>query len=61
MRLLAQMKKGGPARARYDLLKPAEEKTFDLPGMTAVAVGPKASPRYRRGDQKNAGRRLRSA
>lgn len=38
--LLAQMKKGGGARARYDLLKPAVEKSFDLAGMTAVAVGP---------------------
>lgn len=38
--LVAQMKKGGLARARYDMLKPAVEKAFDLPGMTAVAVGP---------------------
>lgn len=38
--LVAQMKKGGPARARYEMLKPAVEKAFDLPGMTAVAVGP---------------------
>jgi len=38
--LVAQMKKGGPAKARYDLLKPAVEKAFDLPGMTATAVGP---------------------
>jgi len=38
--LVAQMKKGGPAKARYDMLKPAVEKAFDLPGMTAVAVGP---------------------
>jgi phospholipid transport system substrate-binding protein len=38
--LVAQMKKGGPARARYELLKPAVEKAFDMPGMTAVAVGP---------------------
>lgn len=38
--LVAQMKKGGGARARYDMLKPAVEKAFDLPGMTAVAVGP---------------------
>ena len=38
--LVAQMKKGGPARSRYDLLKPAVEKAFDIPGMTAVAVGP---------------------
>ena len=38
--LVAQMKKGGPAKGRYDMLKPAVEKAFDLPGMTAVAVGP---------------------
>jgi phospholipid transport system substrate-binding protein len=38
--LAAQMKKGGAARGRYDMLKPAVEKAFDLPGMTAVAVGP---------------------
>ena len=38
--LLAQMKKGGPAKARYEMLKPAVEKAFDLAGMTAVAVGP---------------------
>ena len=38
--LVAQMKKGGPAKARYDMLKPAVEKAFDLEGMTAVAVGP---------------------
>ncbi len=38
--LLAQMKKGGAAKARYEMLKPAIEKSFDLAGMTAVAVGP---------------------
>ena len=38
--LVAQMKKGGPAKGRYDMLKPAVKKAFDLPGMTAVAVGP---------------------
>jgi phospholipid transport system substrate-binding protein len=38
--LVAQMKKGGPAKARYDMFKPAVEKAFDLAGMTAVAVGP---------------------
>jgi len=38
--LLAQMKKGGPARGRYDLLKPVIDRAFDIPGMTAVAVGP---------------------
>jgi phospholipid transport system substrate-binding protein len=37
--LLAQMKKGGPAKGRYDMLKPAVDRAFDLPGMTAVAVG----------------------
>jgi phospholipid transport system substrate-binding protein len=38
--LVAQMKKGGAAKGRYDMLKPAVDKAFDLPGMTAVAVGP---------------------
>lgn len=38
--LVAQMKKGGSAKARYDMLRPAVEKAFDLSGMTAVAVGP---------------------
>ena len=38
--LLASMKLGGAARARFDKLQPVIEKTFDLPGMTAVAVGP---------------------
>jgi phospholipid transport system substrate-binding protein len=38
--LLALMKKGGAAKARYEMLKPAIEKSFDLAGMTAVAVGP---------------------
>ena len=38
--LVAQMKKGGSARGRYDMLKPAVEKAFDIPGMTAVSVGP---------------------
>jgi phospholipid transport system substrate-binding protein len=38
--LLASMKLGGGAKARFDKLQPAIEKTFDLPGMTAVAVGP---------------------
>jgi phospholipid transport system substrate-binding protein len=37
--LIAEMKKGGAAKPRYDMLKPAVEKAFDLPGMTAVAVG----------------------
>ncbi len=38
--LVAQMKKGGAAKPRYDLFRPAVAKAFDLPGMTAVAVGP---------------------
>jgi phospholipid transport system substrate-binding protein len=38
--LLASMKQGGPIRARFDRLRPVVEKTFDLAGMTAVAVGP---------------------
>ena len=38
--LVAQMKKGGAAKPRYEMLKPAVEKAFDLAGMTAVAVGP---------------------
>ncbi|HEY1877363.1 MAG TPA: ABC transporter substrate-binding protein, partial [Rhizomicrobium sp.] len=31
---------GGTAKSRYDKLKPAVEKAFDLPAMTAIAVGP---------------------
>ena len=38
--LLASMKSGGTAKSRYDKLKPAVEKAFDLPAMTATAVGP---------------------
>lgn len=38
--LLASMKSGGSAKSRYDKLKPAVEKAFDLPAMTAIAVGP---------------------
>lgn len=38
--LVAQMKKGGSAKTRYDIFKPAVEKAFDIAGMTAVAVGP---------------------
>ena len=38
--LLASMKSGGTAKSRYDKLKPAVEKAFDLPAMTAIAVGP---------------------
>jgi phospholipid transport system substrate-binding protein len=38
--LTATMKAGGSAKSRYDRLKPAVEKAFDLPAMTAAAVGP---------------------
>jgi len=38
--LVASMKSGGSAKSRYDKLKPAVEKAFDLPAMTAMAVGP---------------------
>lgn len=38
--LLATMKSGGAAKARYEKLKPAIDKAFDLPAMTATAVGP---------------------
>jgi phospholipid transport system substrate-binding protein len=38
--LLAAMKSGGSAKSRYEKLKPAVEKAFDLPAMTATAVGP---------------------
>ena len=38
--LLAMMKSGGSAKSRYEKLKPAAEKAFDLPAMTAIAVGP---------------------
>jgi len=38
--LTASMKAGGTAKSRYDKLKPAVEKAFDLPAMTATAVGP---------------------
>jgi phospholipid transport system substrate-binding protein len=38
--LLASMKSGGSAKSRYEKLKPAAEKAFDLPAMTAIAVGP---------------------
>jgi phospholipid transport system substrate-binding protein len=38
--LLASMKSGGTAKSRYDKLKPAVEKAFDLPAMTATAIGP---------------------
>jgi len=38
--LLASMKSGGTAKSRYEKLKPAVEKAFDLQAMTATAVGP---------------------
>lgn len=38
--LTASMKMGGSAKGRYDKLRPAVEKAFDLPAMTATAVGP---------------------
>jgi len=38
--LLTMMKSGGSAKSRYEKLKPAAEKAFDLPAMTAIAVGP---------------------
>lgn len=38
--LVAAMKSGGTTKARYDRLKPAIDKAFDLAGMTATAVGP---------------------
>ena len=38
--LTAAMKSGGTTKSRYDKLKPAVEKAFDLQAMTATAVGP---------------------
>ena len=38
--LQASMKSGGTAKSRYEKLKPAVEKAFDLSTMTATAVGP---------------------
>jgi phospholipid transport system substrate-binding protein len=38
--LLASMKSGGSAKSRYEKLKPAVERAFDLEAMTAAAVGP---------------------
>ena len=38
--LTASMKSGGSAKSRYEKLKPAIEQDFDLPGMTALSVGP---------------------
>ena len=38
--LTASMKAGGTAKGRYDKLKPAVDKAFDLGAMTATAIGP---------------------
>jgi len=38
--LLASMKSGGTTKSRYDRLKPAIDKAFDLQAMTAIAIGP---------------------
>lgn len=38
--LIASMKSGGTTKSRYEKLKPAIEKAFDLPAMTAAAIGP---------------------
>ena len=38
--LTASMKSGGTTKSRYEKLKPAVEKAFDLQAMTATAVGP---------------------
>jgi len=38
--LQASMRSGGTAKSRYEKLKPVVEKAFDLPAMTAIAVGP---------------------
>ena len=37
--LTASMKSGGTTKSRYDRLRPAIEKAFDLPAMTAIAIG----------------------
>src|SRR6201996_5573127 len=38
--LTASMKSGGTTKSRYEKLKPAIEKAFDLQAMTAAALGP---------------------
>ena len=38
--LIASMKSGGTTKSRYEKLKPAVEKAFDLQAMTATAIGP---------------------
>ena len=42
--LTASMKMGGSAKGRHDTLRPAVEKAFDLPAMTATAIGPSFAP-----------------
>ena len=49
--LTASMKAGGTAKSRYEKLKPAIERAFDLPGMAALSVGPTWSS-IAPGDQK---------
>lgn len=43
-RLLAVMKSGANFQTRYDALAPAVDQTFDLPGMTRLAVGTRLPP-----------------
>jgi phospholipid transport system substrate-binding protein len=50
--LTAMMKSGGSAKSRYEKLKPAVEKAFDLPAMTAIAIGP-TWPSLSAADQKS--------
>jgi phospholipid transport system substrate-binding protein len=38
--LTASMKSGGTVKSRYEKLKAPSEKAFDLPAMTAIAIGP---------------------
>jgi phospholipid transport system substrate-binding protein len=38
--LTASMKSGGSVKSRYEKLKPAVDKAFDIPGMMALSVGP---------------------
>lgn len=38
--LVASMKSAGTVKSRYDKLKPAVDKAFDIPAMTALSVGP---------------------
>lgn len=50
--LTASMKAGGSVKGRYERLKPAIEKTFDLSAMTAIAIGP-TWPSLSAADQKS--------